>query len=310
MPGIVHEGPVELLRCNPLLAAELLNGLGVAVPSGCAAVMAAGDVSSALPAELRADAVILLEGPEGKLAVVIEVQTAPDNDKSWVWPAYLVLARAQHRCRVVLMVICRDLTTARWARQTIVTGHPGFDLAPLVIDAQTTPAPPAQASAANAELAVLGALTGAIDLENEDGRRFVLATVAAAGLSDDRLRTYTHLIRAAASASARNALEALMTMVFKDEFIDRYFAEGRAKGEAEGRAKGEAEGRAKGEAEGRAKGEAAMLIRFLAARGFDLPDSIRERVMACGNLDQLGAWADAAATAISLDEVFPPGEDG
>jgi hypothetical protein len=93
-----------------------------------------------------------------------------------------------------------------------------------------------------------------------------------------------------------------MTMVFKDEFIDRYFAEGRAKGEAEGRAKGEAEGRA--------KGEAAMLIRFLAARGFDLPDSIRERVMACGNLDQLGAWADAAATAISLDEVFPPGEDG
>jgi hypothetical protein len=53
-----------------------------------------------------------------------------------------------------------------------------------------------------------------------------------------------------------------------------------------------------------------MLIRFLAARGFDLPDSIRERVMACGNLDQLGAWADAAATAISLDEVFPPGEDG
>jgi hypothetical protein len=101
-----------------------------------------------------------------------------------------------------------------------------------------------------------------------------------------------------------------MTMVFKDEFIDRYFAEGRAKGEAEGRAKGEAEGRAKGEAEGRAKGEAAMLIRFLAARGFDLPDSIRERVMARGNLDQLGAWADAAATAISLDEVFPPGEDG
>jgi hypothetical protein len=77
-----------------------------------------------------------------------------------------------------------------------------------------------------------------------------------------------------------------MTIVFKDEFIDRYFAEGRA------------------------KGEAAMLIRFLAARGFDLPESVRERVLACGDLDQLGAWADACATARSLDEVFPPREDG
>jgi hypothetical protein len=297
MPGIMHEGPIELLRCNPLLAAALLGGLGVHVAAGGTAVMAAGDVSSALPAELRADAVILLEGPGGKLAVVVEVQSAPDKDKSWAWPAYLVLARGQHHCRAVLLVICRDLATARWARRPIVTGHPGFDLVPLVIDAQTTPTPSTLAWAVDAELAVLGALTGAIDLEKEESRRLVLATIAAAGLSDDRLGTYTHLIRAAAPASALEALEALMSTVFKDEFIERYIAEGRAKGEAEGRAKGEAEGRA--------KGEAAMLLRMLAALGFDVPDGIRDRVLGCNDLDQLGAWADAAATARSLDDVFP-----
>jgi hypothetical protein len=161
MPGIMHEGPIELLRCNPLLAAALLGGLGVPVAAGGTAVMA---------------------------------------------------------------------------------------------------------------------LTGAIDLEKEESRRLVLATIAAAGLSDDRLGTYTHLIRAAAPASALEALEALMSTVFKDEFIERYIAEGRAKGEAEGRAKGEAEV------------QAAMLLRMLAALGFDVPDGIRERVLECPDPDQLGAW--------------------
>jgi hypothetical protein len=163
---------------------------------------------------------------------------------------------------------------------------------PLVIDAQTTPTPTPTPStlawAVDAELAVLGALTVAVDLEKEESRRLVLATIAAAGLSDDRLGTYTHLIRAAAPASAREALEALMSTVFKDEFIERYIAEGRAKGEAEGRA----------------KGEAAMLLRFLSARGFEVPDRVREHVLACADLDQLGAWADAAATARTLDDLF------
>jgi hypothetical protein len=34
MPGIAHEAPVELLRHNPMLAAALLHGSGVAVPAG------------------------------------------------------------------------------------------------------------------------------------------------------------------------------------------------------------------------------------------------------------------------------------
>jgi hypothetical protein len=109
--------------------------------------MAAGDLSSALPAELRADVVIVLDGQgawpgmqPGKLAVVVEVQTAPDEGKRRVWPAYLTLARAQHVSPAVLVVICRDRATGRWARRPIVTGHPGFDLLPLVIDADTMPA--------------------------------------------------------------------------------------------------------------------------------------------------------------------------
>ncbi len=130
MPSIAHEAPIELLRRNPLLAAALLHGSGVPVPAGGTAVMVAGDLSSALPAELRADAVIVLGGdrprarPGTRLAVVVESQTAPDAGKRRVWPAYLALARAQHDCPAVLVVICPSPATGRWARQPIRTGNP------------------------------------------------------------------------------------------------------------------------------------------------------------------------------------------
>jgi hypothetical protein len=303
MPGIAHETPIELLRQNPLLAAALLQGTGVAVPGGVSAVMAAGDLSSALPTELRADVVIVLDGQgawpgmqPGKLAVVVEVQTAPDEGKRRVWPAYLTLARAQHVSPAVLVVICRDRATGRWARRPIVTGHPGFDLVPLVVDADTTPALSGPGLAgAGPELAVLAAFTGAVDLEQDAGRRAVLSAVAAAGLDEDRLETYTHLIRACAPVAARSALEAMMTTAFKDDFVERYKEEGRAEGRAEALA---ALDRVK------AEGEAGMLLRVLAARGFDVPGPVRERVLSCTDLGQLESWGDKAVTAASLDDVF------
>ena len=296
MPGIAHEAPIELLRRNPLLAATLLDGTGVAVPAGVTAAMAAGDLSSALPAELRADAVVVLNGPgggpggpPGKLVVVVEVQTLPDERKRRVWPAYLTLARAQHSCPAVLMVICPGRATGRWARRSIPTGHPGFDLVPLVIDAGCTPLPSGPGHAGiGPELAVLAAFTGAVDLEQDVGRRLVLGAVANADLDADRLETYTSLIRACASAAARAALEALMTTVFKDDFVERYKAEGRAEGEAKGRA----------------EGEAGMLLRVLAARGFDVTGHVRDRVLSCADMGQLESWGDRAVTAASLDDVF------
>jgi hypothetical protein len=103
-----------------------------------------------------------------------------------------------------------------------------------------------------------------------------LTAIAAARLDEDRLETYTRLVRAAASVAARNALEALMTTTFKDDFIDRYKAEGAA----------------------------GMVLRILAARGIEVPGPVRERVRSCTDLGQLETWADKAATAASLQDVF------
>jgi hypothetical protein len=288
MPSISHEAPLELLRGDPRLAAVLLRGLGVAVPGGTKAEMAPSDLTASVPAELRADAVVMLSGADGaQLAVVVEIQLRYDDRKRFSWPSYLTQVRATHRCPAVLLVICLSTATATRCRVPIVTGHPGFDLVPLVIDSVTTPdlSSPA-ASTAGPELAVLAVLTGALDLDQDSARRLVLASLA--NLDESRQATYTVLIRSAASESARQALEDLMTTKFRDPFVDRWFAEGEAKGRAEGRA----------------EGQANMILRVLAARGLEVSASDREHVLSCTDTGQLETWADRAATATSVEEVF------
>jgi hypothetical protein len=288
MPSVRHEAPLELLRYNPQLAAVLLRGLGVPVPAGTRAAMMSADLSASVPAEFRADAVVVLSGDGGaRMAVVVEVQLRYDRRKRYSWPAYLTQVRAAQHCTAVLLVICAGTATAARCRTPIRTGHPGFDLAPLVIDSDTMPGPGTPGAAVAApELAVLGVLTGALDLGQDSVRQLVLASMA--GLEDSRLATYTVFVRSAASDLARQALEDLMTTKFRDDFVDRYLAEGEAKGRAEGEA----------------KGEARIVLRILAVRGLQVPDNVREQVLACTDTSQLEAWADKAVTADSVDDVF------
>lgn len=189
-------------------------------------------------------------------------------------------------------MIWPDPAVAQRCREPISIGHPGFDLSPLVVDAATTPLPGGPGlAAAGPELVVLAVLTGALDLDQDNARRLVLASLASA--DESRRTAYTVFVLNAASAAAQDALENLMaTTQFSHPFIDKYIAEGKAKGKAEGLAEGEA------------KGEARMVLRVLAARGLEVPEEIRQRVLSCADTAQLETWGDRAATAASVEEVF------
>jgi hypothetical protein len=194
-----------------------------------------------------------------------------------------VVVAMMQRCPAVLLVICPRAGTAARCRALIPTGHPGFELIPLVVDAATIPDAAGPGLAEHPELVVLAVLTGALDLDHDASRRLVLARLA--GLDESRLKTYTVFVLNAASDAARQALEALMTTApFKNAFVDRLLAEGEAKGEA--------------------KGEARLLLRVLAARGLHVSAEIRQRVLSCADISQLEAWADRAATAATIDQVF------
>jgi hypothetical protein len=237
--------------------------------------------------------VLVFEGIGGKVAVIAEVQKDKrDAGRMRSWPAYVCNARAEHDCDAILLVLALSARAARESARLIRTGHPGFDLAPLVRGPGTLPHPGHPLY--GPQLTMLNILTGDLDLTNHAVRMFALLAIAEAPAE---LRDgYTRIIRAVAPESARAALEELMMTHLKDEFVDGFLDQGRAEGMARGMARGMAQGRAEGEAQ--------ILLRIMTARGLDIPEPIRARVAECTDTARLEAWADRAATATSLDDIF------
>ena len=279
MPGIPHEAVVEVLRNEPQLLAMLLGRLGVRLPSGSVPVIADSNLSSRDPdfmKTLLADNVFVFQGLRKKVAVVAEVQTArPKRSRSLAWPAYLANARAILRCDTVLCVFGLSADAVLGSLRTIMTGHPGFALSPLVTGHRMLPGPGGMAF--GPELTVLNVLTGDLDLTTHEGRMLALVSIAPAPI--ERRERYTRYIRAVIPPAARDALEELLKTVIKDEFLDGILAQGEA------------------------KGEARMLLRYLGIR-FEVSAVVRERITSCGDPAQLEAWLDRAVSAVTLDEVF------
>jgi hypothetical protein len=287
MPSIEHEAAVQILHADPQLAAMLLGSCGVRLPSGAVPVAADSNLSDRDPTDLRSDNVLIFEGIGGKMAVIAEVQKDKrDAGRMRAWPAYICNARAEHDCDAILLVLALSTRAARESAGLIRTGHPGFDLAPLVRGPGTLPHPGHPVY--GPQLTMLNILTGDLDLTNHAARMFALLAIAEAPA--ELREGYTRIIRAVAPTSARAALEELMMTHLKDEFVDGFIAQGRTEGMAQGVATGEAQ----------------MLLRIMAARGLNIPEHIRARVAECADTDRLEAWADRAATATSLDDIFEP----
>jgi predicted transposase YdaD len=99
-------------------------------------------------------------------------------------------------------------------------------------------------------------------------------------------------------AAARAILEDLMangTYQYQSDFAKRYVAQGEAHGRAEGRAEGEA----KGKAEGRAQ----AILAVLEARGIEVPELVRHRVLGCTDVSILDVWIARAVTANAASDV-------
>jgi hypothetical protein len=182
----------------------------------------------------------------------------------------------------VLIVLCPDPAEAAKCRQLIRTGHPGFDLAPIVIDSSS---PPGRDGTAGPYLTVFAASMGGIDLESEPGARRVLDAMASAEVSDaDRLRMTT-IILTLASDAARQILEAMMTTSeYEKTFIERIHDQGIAEGEA--------------------KGKAEAVVRLLEARHLNASQEQRAQVMSCTDAAKLDLWFDRAITVHTAAEVF------
>jgi hypothetical protein len=291
MPSITHEGPLDLVRQHPEIAVGLIQDTpGISLPGEVAVSLAPTDMSAVVPVQYLADMVVLIADAatgEPALAVIIEPQLRDSETKRFSWPVYVTTARRLAGCpAAVLVVICPDPAEAAKCRQLIRTGHPGFDLVPIVIDAN---GPPGHDGVGGPYLTLFAASIGGIDMASETGARTVLDAMSSPGISEAERLSMTAIIMSLASDAAWQFLEAMMhTSEYKKTFLDEIHEAALAEGEVKGEA----------------RGEAKSVLKILDARGLASSEEQRQRVMSCTDAAQLDIWLDRAITADTTDEVF------
>jgi hypothetical protein len=292
---MTHEGPLDLVRQHPEIAVGLIKGTpGIRLPRRAAVSLAPTDMSAVVPVQYLADMVVLISDAatgQPALAVIIEPQLRDSETKRFSWPVYVTTARRLAGCpAAVLVVICPDPAEAAKCRQLIRTGHPGFDLAPIVIDSN---APPGFDGAGGPYLTLFAASVGGIDLASETGARAVLDAMSDPVISEAERLQLTIIIMRLASDAARQSLEAMMhTSEYEKTFVEEL------------RDQGKAEGHVEGKAEGLVEGEARSVLRILDARRLAPSEEQRQRVISCTDAAQLDLWLDRAITADTVDEIF------
>ena len=278
MPSMLHEALLTLFRNRPELAPELLSGvLGVELPAYTEVRIDSAELSSVLPAEYRADLVVLLVDGKPVLGIVVEVQLGRDPRKRFTWPVYATGLRARLQCDACVLVVTADDAVAAWAAEPIAIGG-GSLFKPLVIGPRGVPIISNLEQARGApELAVLSAMAhgrGDVDIAVQ-----IALTVAGAtaGLDPDRRALYSDLVMAALSEAARKALEMLPSGY---EFQYEPYRRTQLKGKAED------------------------VLDFLDARGIAVSDEQRTRILECDDLELLRKWVRRAATVTGADELF------
>jgi hypothetical protein len=233
VPSFAHEILVELFREDGRLAAELLGRCaGIAIEHSRVEHRSI-DLSQVVSTDYRADNVIVLHGRNGRAitGVIVEVQLRKDRDKLRAWPVYVAALRARLRCPAVLLVVTRKPAVARWARQTIELGHPGFQLTPLVVGFADVPRITDLETASQLpQLAVLSVMA------HPELEIAAVAVEAISGLPEDLFRLYYDVILRALPAELRRRLEARMIKgyQYQSDFARKYYGQGLEEGREEG----------------------------------------------------------------------------
>jgi hypothetical protein len=299
VPSVRHEAPLELIRQCPPVAAELFravtgNDEARLRPESVKVDLGPTDLSDVVPVTFLADSVVVVSDAatrEPLVAIIVEPQGRDEPTKKFSWPVYVAVVRRVLRCQYAfLLVVCPDPVEAAKCREVIRTGHPGFDLAPAVIDSGNT----LGTGDASPYLTLFAACMGAIDMTDEVGARHVLSAIHDTGAADADRNRLTAIIMNLASDAARQTLEAMMSTIdwTTHPFIESFKKEGIEEGRKEGRQTGLAEGKAED------------TLKLIDARGIEVTKEQRGQVTASAGLTKLGKWFDRALTATTAEDIF------
>lgn len=288
-----HEDLLELLRNAPELMVSLVRAQGLALPHFTVVEPVTEALTQPRPAQLRPDLVLLLrDGEERRVALLVEVQRRIDARKRRTWPLYEVMARNRFHCETLLVVLATNPATARWARQPIPLGN-GGSVRPLVLSAAEIPAVTRVEQARQSpELAVLSAIVHASGDPKQALRISVTAVEALAGMSQPLARLYFDFLEHHQAPENRAAWrEIIMSIPAGYQWKGAFALEHREAGREEGREEGYADGRRE------------TLIELCQQRFGPLPEWATGRI-AEGSSEQLRHWLQRILSAETLEDVL------
>jgi hypothetical protein len=293
MTTLLHEALIALFHAEPRLAPRLLEAVGQSTPDSASARLEDVTLTQVVPAEYRADAVVVLGADRPTLGIVVEVQLSEDVRKRYTWPLYAMALRAKLRCPTLVLVVAPERRVATWASRPIATGR-GSVFQPTVVGPEVVPRiVDVEVAVRCPELAVLSVLAhrGA-----DDAATLAAAAIGAVGdLDSERATFYCDLVLSALEPVARRALDAMMKIKweFQSDFAKKYFSMGRDEGRIEGRDEGLIEGRDEAR---------AFLRRQLERLGIELDAGMSER-LATADSSTLESVADAIVSSQDRSQV-------
>jgi hypothetical protein len=292
MPSPRHDTINKLFRERPEAAVEILRDLmGVDVPAIASVRLERNDFNDRPSKDFQPDTVITVGSAQAPIhGIVVEVQQVKAAEKRRQLPRYAAALWLMLRCPVTVLCVCLDRDVAAWYAQPTPTDLPGFVFRAMVLGPREIPMiTDRDEIIAHPELAAMGVVIHGRD------RRVAEAFVRAMEtLKNEHAPQYYEYAYSMAAPAVRRILEELMPTDWPvhSPFAREHFGRGKAEGREEGRVAG------------RQEGEAAALLRVLTARGIEVPEDVRARILACADARQIETWLDRAVVAISLGEVF------
>ncbi|MFF0595790.1 RpnC/YadD family protein [Streptomyces antibioticus] len=294
MVGSSHEALHRIFQKDPeLLTRALQEVLQVPFPRPYDFAAMNVDLTEIEPVERRVDTLLRAETDEGSYLLVVESQGERDDRKRGSWPYYLSYLYEKYRCEPVLIVVTQSRATARWASQPIHLGvreTPSLTVRPFVLGPDNVPLIATEREARqDVPLAVLSAMT------HGRGRKApaILESLAAAlkDVDRDNAAVFVQFVDSCLTdPQAQQMWRDLMTAM-------QYFWRHPLAQEV----------REQGREEGRAQERAAVILRTLKWRQIDVPDTVRDRILASTDFDELGAWLDRAYEVDTASDLFDDG---
>ena len=283
-----HEGMHRIFQERPEILSPVFGVLGIAFPEKAAVYAIGTDVTEARPLARHIDTVLRIGPSDGEdFLLAVEAQERRDTKKESSWPYYISYLQAKYGLPVLLLVVCRDRATTKWATGPFACGTRGWtaqmtyplvvgpDNLPVITDPRTAAEKPAMAvfsALAHANSPHIDAILDAL------GR-------ALAGMDWNAASYFFQFLDSAlGDTPAGDKWRDIVTFV-------NYFP-------------GRGTVMEKAYLEGEARGEAKAILRFLEARGVAVPQEARDRIADCADLDLLNRWLDRTPHVESVDELF------